>query len=293
MEISRKANKLSNRKSVVFYTLLMVIPIMQFLLFYVYVNINSFLLAFRDYITPEEYVFTFIGNFKYWFTQTEFPLFRYVGVSVLAYAVQLVVAIPLGLLFSYYIFKKFPFSNVFRVMLFLPTILSAFAVIKMYQYFVEALGVNWFTTLDATPRFVGVIIGNILVSFGTTVLIYTNKMASVGPEVFEAAQIDGASGFVEFKNIAFPIIFSSFSVFFIQGVSIIFTNHLNNFVLFGFESTSTETIGSFMFKRLEKSNSDEFLLPTLSALGLMISAITIPVTFLVRYLFNKYGPSED
>ena len=41
-----------------------------------------------------------------------------------------------------------------------------------------------------------------------------------------------------------------------------------------------------------KSEAEKALC-SLSALGLIFSAIAIPLTFGVRYLLNRYGPKED
>ena len=48
-----------------------------------------------------------------------------------------------------------------------------------------------------------------------------------------------------------------------------------------------------MYFRTQKAKADISQYPPLAALGLMMSAIAIPLTFLVRWLLNKYGPSED
>ena len=58
----------NNYKSKLFYTLLVLLPSLQFLLFYVFVNFNSFLLAFKIFpnAVMTEYEFAW-DNFSLWF----------------------------------------------------------------------------------------------------------------------------------------------------------------------------------------------------------------------------------
>lgn len=295
MNKTKSGLQAGNRKSLIFYILLMAIPTVQFLLFYVFVNFDSFLLAFRYYgETTDSYVFSLTKNFADWFSEQNLAaLWGYFKISLLAFGVQLVIITPLGVLFAYYIFKKLPLSGFFRVMLFIPSIVSALVVLKIYREFLEASNLSWLSRGTEAEKIVAVFLGNILVGFGTSVLLYANKMATISPEIIESAQLDGAIGIKEFIYIVFPMIFSTFSVFLITSIAALFTNQLNNFALFGYNATTTATIGYYLFLQLERTNSRVYLLPSLSALGLMITAITIPVTFLIRRLLTKYGPSED
>lgn len=284
-----------NRRSLIFYILLMAVPTVQFVVFYICVNFNSFLLAFKDYETTDKYVFTLTKNFTTWFTGEYASVIKSsFKMSLVAFAFQILIIMPLGVLFAYYIFKKHPLGGFFRVMLFLPSIVSALVVLKVYKEFLECSGLSWISKGSDAETIFAVFLGNLLVSFGTSVLLYANKMATIAPEIIESAQLDGAFGFKEFIYIVFPMIYPTFSVFIITNVAGLFTNQLNNYVLFnGQGSTPTSTIGYFLFLRLESTNSRVYLLPALSAFGLMISAITIPLTFGVRKLATKFGPSED
>ena len=290
-----KKLRAGNYKSLIFYIVLMIVPTVQFLVFYIGVNLNSFLLAFKYYDTTDSYKIDLIKNFAEWFTpkNTEM-LWGYFKMSVLAFAVQLVVITPLGVLFAYYIFKKMPLAGFFRVMLFIPSIVSALVVLKVYKEFLGAAKINWLGSRATDAQIIfAVMLGNVLVGFGASVLMYANKMATIPPEVIESAQLDGATGFKEFIYIVFPMIYSTFSVFLISSIATLFTNQINNFALFGYNAGRTSTIGYYLFLQLERSNSRVYLLPSLSALGLMITAITVPITFLIRWLVTKFGPSED
>lgn len=308
-------NKIKDRvfkspKSVIFYVGLMAIPIAQFAIFYIAVNFNSFLLAFKS-IDPKNWnKFTLTtANFTDWFTSPlkKTELFNALKISLKSYAITLCVSVPLGLFFSYYIFKKMPGAMIFRFMLFLPSIIMPIVLVTVYRYFtdyvVQLARIKWFgideyltgTFLgDKKTRYAALMFYNLFVGFGTTVLMYSNKMANISPDVTEAAELDGANSFQEFFRIVLPQVFSVVSVFLVTGVAGIFTNQINNFSFFEYTvNPDTATIGFLMYKYLERAHGDMSQYPPIAALGLMTTVIAIPVTFLVRWLLNKFGPSED
>lgn len=293
-----------------FYCLILAFPVLQFAVFYIGVNINSFLLAFKNIRLDE--------NMQY---HTEFGLTAFreafrlaltpeigqiVKTSFLSYFLKTVISMPLGLLFSYYIAKKLQGAKFFRIILFLPSILSTIVMVSLFKYFVN----------DAIPAFVEDITGktevlsllsrtngvqysvimfyNLWIGFGVSVLMYANAMSGISPEILDAAKIDGATGFKEFWYVTLPSIFSTLSVFLITGVALIFTDQLNLYSFYGSDpSVPFKTFGYYMFFQTNKYVNDMSHYPVLSAFGLMMTAVAVPLTFLVKYLVEKFGPSED
>ena len=233
MAIQQKTGRIGLRRSVLFYSLMIAWPVLQLCVFYIGVNFNSILLAFKDFgLSQTEYTWSF-NNFKLWFDFSD-PAFGglipdALKVSLKAYAISLVVGLPLGLFFSYYIFKKLPMSGFFRVVLFIPTIVSSIVLVSMYRLFVndviyesvkesslfKSLGiVQKRPYLDSTEdRFATMMVYNVFVSFGTSVLMYSNKMSTISPEIIESAQLDGAGAFKEFFYIVLPMTLSTIRYF--------------------------------------------------------------------------------
>ena len=117
------------KKQKIFYTCLLVIPVVQFLIFYVYVNFNSFVLAFEQYQYKKDalgFDITFAGlsNFK-----TAWDMFKSSGYRI-SFSLEVffwhtIIGLTLALVFSFYITKKYPLSELFRVILFMPKVLSS------------------------------------------------------------------------------------------------------------------------------------------------------------------------
>lgn len=300
--------KLPNQKrDVLTYALFMIWPTIQFVIFYIGVNFNSMIMAFQKY-DAGAFVFdpTFhaMKQMAYFFTNENGM--RMVGYSFLSYIITLFINVPLGLFFSYYISKKMPLSGIFRVILFIPSILSSIVTGVIFKAFVSNA-----LPLIVGPSFVDpfsysasswatygtVMFYNVFVSFGTSVLLYSNKMSAIPTEMLEAAKLDGASGFKEFWHIVLPQTFPTLSVFVVSGFAGIFTNQIGLYSIFSQELTgnkvsSIQTLGYYLFIRgSDYNNMAEF--PKLVAIGLVITLIALPLTLLLRWALNKFGPSEN
>ncbi len=206
MAESVKRSKMSGekRKDLLFYILMMIFPIGQFSIFYIGVNFNSFLLSFQkiDLLSGNiTWTFDNISNAFEDLTSSAsmLPLLK---TSVLSYLILLVIGTPLGVLFSFYIYKKLPFSNGFRVILFLPSIISAIVMVTIFQFFVEraipAFVLKLFDVQirglmeNISTRYATIMFYNIWVGFGTGVLMYSNGMSGISPDIVESAHLDGA-----------------------------------------------------------------------------------------------------
>ncbi len=298
--------KEAKRGEYIFYWSLLILPLLQFLIFYVAVNANSFLLAFKRY-DSEGFNFEWAGfdNFSLMFERLSMKgsmLQNAVGTSVKAYFLGLI-NLPLSLFFSYYVYKKMIGSEVFKVVLFLPSILSGMVLGLLYQAFVDSVipqfmwkhyqikvfGDGWLST-DGT-RFIAAFTFSFLMGFGGHILMYTGAMSRIPESIVEYARLEGVGAFREFFTITFPLIFPTVGTFFILGVSGFFTNQLGLYTFFGSDSQSVQTVGYYVYRLVVgKSNSATY--PEAASIGLFFTFIIAPVTLLVRYLINRFDPSE-
>ncbi|MBQ9114280.1 MAG: sugar ABC transporter permease [Clostridia bacterium] len=214
--------------------------------------------------------------------------------SLMYYGITLCISIPLGLLFAYYIFKKMPLSKMFRILLFVPSIIPAAAFVLTFKSVFEVGATELFDTnafLFNRHQFAYIIFYNLYISFGTSVLMYANKMFDISPEIIEAGKLDGATGIKEFWHIVLPLTFSTLSVFLVTGVATIFTNHYN-LVLFN-PYPDTWSLGHLLYVRTGHTRIGVQALPPVAALGFILTLIAIPLTFGVKRLLEKFGPSEE
>ena len=308
----RKHSRSGNsKKDFAFHLLLLAWPVIQFCVFYIYVNINSIALAFNFGDFPNESAFYYFQKiFAFEETTNSYPYLKAAGISVILFLCSMVISVPLALLFGYYISRKFFGSKFFRFILFMPSILSETVMICIFKKFndidLQYYLIEKMQTLDVpnllntaeTKTYVTVVLFDIFIGFGTTTLIYANRMSEISPEVFEAAKLDGANRAREFFSIVLPFTFPTLTTFLITSLATIFTNQYCLFTFFSSNigNMSPGPIGYIIYNNVQSSaaqgiyDSTEF--HQMAALGLVCTAVTIPVVFGVKFLLEKFGPKE-
>lgn len=296
---------LARKKETIFYAGLLVLPMAQFLVYYVYVNLNSFLLAFQRY-DPETLSYIWAGwkNFENMFIQLSMEggiLHDAVFTSIKAYFLGWLI-LPLSLFFPFYIYKKMPCSGFFKVILYLPSILSSMVLGLLYQYFVDIvipeLALSHFEVQlspflkNVDTRFWAAWLYGVLIGFGSNILLYCGAMSRIPESLSEYARLEGCGPLREFFSITFPLIFPTFSTFFITGIAAFFTNQLNLFTFFDRNSTSTSTVGYYVYCLVVNTSAYENY-PMASAIGLFFTLIIAPVTLFVRWLMNRLDPAAQ
>ena len=302
------------QRRMVFYTLMFALPILQFLLFYLYVNFNSVVMAFQDKVEIEpigyatsftwdhlKNAFKFFGDEECW---------KMLGNSFGLLFGQLFIVTPLALLFSYYIAKGKPGSSFFRIMLYLPQVLSVVVLGALYQEIMNKVypfiaetvfgkkDVASLMTQASTynAQFWGAYIFTLWFSFGTNVLIYTGAMSSIDQSIVESAHLDGVTSIQEFYYIYVPMIFSTLTTFIVTGLAGIFNNQMSLHTFFGNNKSKVKVFGYYFYgtaaMNIENAGPAQ-VLHELAALGLIATLIIIPITLIVRKLLNKYGPRVD
>lgn len=139
-----------------------------------------------------------------------------IGFVVVAVTLQLAVALVLAVLVN----TKMPrlLKSFFRSVLFFPLVLSAASVsIIMGYLFNENFGlvnhilnllgmadVPWLTSTHGAM--IVVILVYVWQNFGFSFLLFLGGLSSIPKEVYEAAQVDGATGWKQFWRITFPLV---------------------------------------------------------------------------------------
>jgi len=222
--------------------------------------------------------------------------------SFLGFIVPTAVCFIPALLTSYYVYQKMLFSKTIKVIFFIPGLMSgiAMATISRYMFnivFPEILeklaGIPPQPYLEVTANRIPIMLGiNVWRGLCGASLLYMAAMAAVPQSVVESARIDGAGRLREFWSIIIPSIFPTITVITVTGITGLLISDLGTYDMFGrgidFQSY---TVGYYTFDKLR--NADYPTLPHLSALGILLSAITVPVVFLTKFLMEKIGPSTD
>lgn len=307
--MTKKVHLKKDTKDLIFVILLVALPLLQFFIFYVCVNINSILLAFKKYDINNNVSFAGFDNFKQLFIDFKsFTLYKVaLKNSTLVFLIGCPISLTLALLFSYYIYKKnSKFANIFKVVLFLPSVIPAIALATMFVQITDSaypklmqllFNKEVFGLLQNPKSTIGTIIFyNIWCSFGVNMLLLISAMSSINPSMIEAAKIDGVSFFQEFIYITFPQIFGTIKTLLIVSVGGFFVNSASIVSFYGTTADeSVYTIGYYIYKETVNLslNNSQVGVPKLAAFGILLTVITLPIVYLLRYVLERFGPKTN
>ncbi|MFW6271212.1 MAG: carbohydrate ABC transporter permease [Bacillota bacterium] len=228
---------LNRRKTIIGYMFISPFSIGIFL-FIIYPFIQSIIFSLNELeITSSGFKLTFIGFENYEFALFEHSDFREIFVETILNTIG---DIPLILIFSFIIAtilnQKFKGRLIARVIFFLPVILTSRIIynLEAQDYMSQVLDITgvadaegmlgtgaierFFISLRFPEQFVTYIIyaierlPMIINSSAIPILIFLAALQSIPNSMYEAAKIEGASGWEMFWKVTFPLISSFFTV---------------------------------------------------------------------------------
>ena len=119
-------------------------------------------------------------------------------------------------------------------------------------------------------------------------------MNQVPDDIFESGRIDGIQeGLQELFYLALPMIFPTLSTFLITGFSgfLMATGPLVAFFMLN-APQKAYTMGYYYYVQVAGSSS-QVSYPYLAAGGLLMTLVTAPLTFLLKWFLEKFGPNAE
>ena len=286
----------SKRGQTLFLTVMLIVPIVQWAIFWLYVNIQTILLGFQTRIGEWT-----LSNFRQLFYElgTAGSNINTAVLNTLRYfATNVCVIMVLALIISYFMFRQIKGARVFRIIFYLPAIISAVAMTTVFENFIaptwpvgyifESLGREAPELLaDSSTATNTIIFYTVWTGFGTNILLFTGAMSRVPMSVLESAKLDGAGMGREIVSIILPLIWPTISTLLILNCTSIFSAS-GPILLFTSGGYGTTTIGYWIFDMVYNYNSYNMV----SAAGLFFTCIGVPFIMLVRWLIEKIPAVE-
>jgi len=282
------------RKDYIFVAILLAYPVIQFVITWAFVNIGSIKMAFErtDIYGNTEFVWfdQFVRAVKELFTtsknDTGVPWLNNNLVIVfnsLGYAaVTVFISLPLSLLFSYFLNKKMPLANVFRVIFFLPNIIPIVAMAMSFnmplKYMVDGMYDKWPSSQ------MWVYLYCIWAGLGYNVVLMSGAIGRIPKEIFESAELDGAGYMTEFFRITVPLIWPTVVTLVVVGLTNVLTLYLQPYLLTGGNGL-TYSIAMEIFMNTSEFNPIKY--SQMAAKGLLFSVVWAPIVLLVRNRMSK------
>ena len=307
--IGKKVSRYSKleRKDFPFVYLLILLPVAQFLVFWLYVNASSIALAFQDSagkFTPK------FDNFK-----TVYKAFIHQDIfginlgnslkrSFILWIAGELLCFPVSLITTYVLTRKIVGHYIFRVCYIVPSLMGAIIWTLLIKEMVAVEGPvthllqTWGVELPRRAEhsgllaaeetaFITILCIKIIMGFIGNNAVLTGAYTRVPTELFESAQLDGADFGTELFMIAIPCISPTICTLLTFSLCSIFTCDYNVFLLTE-GNYETSTIGFQLFnltRLLSTGGTSDYNYP--AALGLVLTIFTMPVVLLGKYLLEK------
>ncbi len=284
-------------------------PLLLFIFFFVVVNFNSILLAFQE-IDGKGTHFVGLKNFKTVFTEVfangELLKYSFVN-SIKMYLIGFIISTPLSFLFSYLLFKNCRGNKFVIIVGMIPNMMSGFVISLVTIRIIGQGGpldymcskFNWFggtkpdLLQDERYAFSFTNFYSIWLSFAMSFVMLPTSMRGINTEIFESGKIDGINNmFQEIWYIVLPLIYPTLSTFWITGVASIFTNGGPLLTFYAKDAPAHVSNMGYYFTQVLLDGS-EYAYPKSAACGLLLTLVMAPLTMLVKWALEKFGPSED
>ena len=288
-------------------------PILHFFVFWVCMNFGTFVDSFFE-IMADGTTRKFVGFDNYAeiiriiFGQKDRGIMNYHGVlnSLTLIPLSLLINLPITILFAYGIFKKVPFYNSFRIILFLPAIISSVVLCLAFRLsldnssgiiirLIKAIGLGG----DGSQANTGIIpvggfLGNEKTMWGTilvfsvwtgvngNLIYFSSAMARLPESVFESAELDGATQLRQFGSICVPLIWPTITTMSITLVAGVFSWMMPSLLLTDGADRST-TIGLMISLSVKNDKNNTVI----SAFGVLVAVFGGVIIMTFRYLMEK------
>ena len=266
MKSVKTTDKLKRAGFIVSFTIL---PTLTFLIFYVYVNLNSFAMAFQYNAADGSISWTF-DNIREVFRRLFPPdaemgeafanTFKTFGVNMVMFFI--------GIFVSFFLYKKIFLYNVYRILFYLPNVPDIFSDEKFAN--------------------TAVLINMVWLTFPGNLIIWGGTFARVPDSVIESARIDGVNWVQEAFRIIIPMVWPTFALMFVLSIAGVFGASGQVFLLTQGQA-GTQTVSNWMYMQVYgvSINNSSNAFNYMSALGMFLTLVSCIVSITLRKLSGK------
>lgn len=298
-------------KRAIFIAAMLTLPVIHFLIFYVYINFSSIFIAFKRYnYSLNREVWCGLANFERVFEELSFQgklgtLYYAIRNSIIYFLFNELLLMPLTVFFAFFFFSKMPGHKVYRLAFLLPSIIPGVVLPMLYSFMLDSsfgivnpllvkmglaswIPVNgWFG--EGTIAQVMILVYMLWSGCGTNIILMCGNMNRLPQEVFESARLDGITLFKELWYIVLPMLMPVFSIMVVTGTALIFNIYLPPMLLTnGGPMGETMTIAFIIMNWT--TGGEEYLA---SAAGLLFSLVGIPLVLALKFVMEKFTPEVE
>lgn len=281
------------------------LPWAAWLLFYVYVNLSGFTLAFQDASTGG---FTIKHFIRFW-NEIKTPTGQLnvaLRNTIITFLIS-TVAMPFRILVPYFIYKKIPLHGLWQFLFYVPNMIFGMAMVMVFTQLIgtqgfiaqqigEWMGLDYVPELLADSRFANYVvwIHMLWVGFPGNLIIWGGTFARIPTEVLESGQIDGVNWVQEFTLITIPLVWPTFALHLLLAVCGLLGSSGAVFLLTNGEF-GTQTLSTWLYMQTLAGvgNPDAPVFNYMSAVGIVMTIVAVSLTFTVKRFTKKAFAGVD
>jgi len=185
--------------------------------FYLYPTINNLRYSLTNWDGFKEAEFIGISNFERMNNDGVFT--KTLGNNIEFTLLVVIFQTALSLLFAIFLLKNSRTTTFLRTLYFFPTIISSVSVAMVWQFLYEPnlgplnvffnsigldfLALNWLGSETVTLR--AIAFTQVWFHTGQMMVVYIAGLQQIPAELYEAAEVDGASRWQQFKSVTWPM----------------------------------------------------------------------------------------
>lgn len=278
---------------IIFICVMLAIPIIHWLVFWLYVNIQSVLLAFQlpkisqnapirwDTLEIERFFANFKGDG--WAVALR---------NTILFFIKDLLMLPLQLFVAYFLYRKIRGYRFYQIIFYLPTIISGVAMASLFERLIQPGGPLDMIFPGEFPNFLvmpeyatwTILLYTIWLGWGGQMLLFGGALAKIPVELIESARLDGIGTFREFIYLIVPLVWGTVSTIIILIMTQMFSLQGAVLLLGKGGASQTQTIGYWIFYKVQLGAS---YYNEVSAAGFIFTLVGVPIIMFIKWLIER------
>lgn len=301
-------NKLTVKKKInvsrgLFFAVHLALGMFMVAVFYFYANIKSFVMAFQR--TEDGVLVWTMANFGYFFDSLkEGGIMKEAFLNTFFWFLVNTILRHIGMFTSYFLYKKIFLHKFYRIVFFLPSLISAVIMAYIIDRITGTQGiiakmVQKIDHLDYVPellvesRYVmkTLFVNSAVFSIASGMLIWCGSMSRIPESVIESAKLDGTNWFQEMFLIVLPCILPTVAISLCTSIATLFAANGGEF-LYTRGEHGTMTFSTWQYLQIYNTGIESNSHNLVSAIGWLVTIVTVPIVLMTRKLSRLVGEVE-
>jgi ABC-type sugar transport system permease subunit len=292
---------------------MMAVPVLHFVLFWLYINVDTIFLSFQKFdIGTGKWKLAGLQNYvSLWqeFTREGSVLPRAVLNSFSLFVWNDFIIVPISLFCAFVLYKKVPLGGFFKVVFFLPSIISAVVLTLVYSYMFD-VSLGFIPTLltdlglgskipfdgyfgDKQYAWWMILFYGLWTGIGYNIVLISGAMARIPEEIIEAGKLDGLSTIKELFYVTIPLTGSTLGTLLLLGTTVIFSYFLQPQLLLGGSAdvVGGYTIALYIVNNVKSAGTTQMAMG--ATIGILCAIVGTPIVFVTRKFIDRFLPAYE